>query len=540
VLDVSKPESPREIGSCAIEGFATGVAVLGKYAFVAGPHFGLRIIDISDPKRPKQIGTYVPPDRGKEGVTGVVVAGQYAYVHGITPPRPIDLNEHPGGGLRVVDVSDPAAPNEVHPRKGQLPVVDGGVIALAIQGSFAYVGAGRKLVIVDLSDPKHPAVLGSTRVRPCNLPDVGVSGQHAFVACEADGLRVLDVSNAMAPKEIGSFRPTEPISAVAVSGKLAFASGPGVVYVLDISDPTAPRELSTYKTGHIALVAASGAYACVTKGAPNEHLRVQILDISNPVAPKEIGIYNPPARAGGSPHLAAADNYLFVLDQLQLKADEGPASLRLVDLSPLAWVRRWPYLVAFAVLASMTLAFSIFLFRRPLKRRLLHAAWIAMAVPPLFLLLVPGRAPREIGHWDVPGDPQALALADRFAYLVGAGKLPGDEKSGKTVSRLWVVDFSDPASPRQVGVCDLPEWGLALAVTVFGMHVYVADGQNGLRVVDVTDPAAPKAVNSYYYQNGGFTRAVALEGRHAILAVGRNGLRVVDISSPAAPKPGGL
>ena len=70
------------------------VAVSGNYAYVAGGDGGLRIIDISNPAAPTEAGFYDTPGDAR----GVAVAGNYAYV------------ADGKGGLRMIDISNPAAP----------------------------------------------------------------------------------------------------------------------------------------------------------------------------------------------------------------------------------------------------------------------------------------------------------------------------------------------------------------------------------------------------------------------------------------------
>ena len=55
---------------------ARGVYVSGSYAYVADGWDGLRIIDVSNPTAPNEVGFY---DTGHEAI-GVYVSGSYAYV----------------------------------------------------------------------------------------------------------------------------------------------------------------------------------------------------------------------------------------------------------------------------------------------------------------------------------------------------------------------------------------------------------------------------------------------------------------------------
>ena len=61
VVDVTDPLSPQPAGSLATPGYAMDVAVMGPYAYVADAHGGLRVIDISDPHHPSEVGFHVLP-----------------------------------------------------------------------------------------------------------------------------------------------------------------------------------------------------------------------------------------------------------------------------------------------------------------------------------------------------------------------------------------------------------------------------------------------------------------------------------------------
>jgi hypothetical protein len=79
-----------------------GVAVAGGYACVADGGAGLRVVDVSDPSNPKEVGSYETPGYA----TGMAVAGDYAYV------------TDEGAGLHVVDVSDLYSANRSLPSSG--------------------------------------------------------------------------------------------------------------------------------------------------------------------------------------------------------------------------------------------------------------------------------------------------------------------------------------------------------------------------------------------------------------------------------------
>src|SRR3990172_6723395 len=58
LVDISAPEAPREVGFYDTRGAANAIAVSGSLAFVADGREGLRVIDVSDPAAPREVGAY--------------------------------------------------------------------------------------------------------------------------------------------------------------------------------------------------------------------------------------------------------------------------------------------------------------------------------------------------------------------------------------------------------------------------------------------------------------------------------------------------
>jgi hypothetical protein len=73
VIDVSTPSNPQEVGYCETPGYALDVYVSGSYAYVVGSE--LWVFDISTPSSPREIGYYDTPSYGY----GVYVSGPYVY-----------------------------------------------------------------------------------------------------------------------------------------------------------------------------------------------------------------------------------------------------------------------------------------------------------------------------------------------------------------------------------------------------------------------------------------------------------------------------
>ncbi|MFQ6619003.1 MAG: T9SS type A sorting domain-containing protein, partial [Fidelibacterota bacterium] len=76
IVDVSIPSSPTEVGYFDTQGSAKGVYVSGNYGYVADWNDGLRIIDVSNPTNPTEVGYF------NTGLfaQGVYVHDNYLYV----------------------------------------------------------------------------------------------------------------------------------------------------------------------------------------------------------------------------------------------------------------------------------------------------------------------------------------------------------------------------------------------------------------------------------------------------------------------------
>ncbi len=251
VVDVSDPANPKEVGHCDTPGLAWGIFVSGSYAYVADEG-SLCVIDVSDPANPYEAGYYVTPGNPH----AVFISGPYAYVAAR------------GYGLRVIDISDPSNPHEVGESDGTYSLWNLGVF---VSGSYAYKAiAGHTaatlwsgLRVVDISNPSNPYEVGVYEAT-AGFFDVFVLGSYAYVAA-ADGLRVIDVSDPFHPHEVGYCYTPGKAQAVWVVGDYAYvAAYDAGLRIIDISNPNNPKEVTYHDAlGYVNDVFVSGDYAYV-------------------------------------------------------------------------------------------------------------------------------------------------------------------------------------------------------------------------------------------------------------------------------------
>jgi hypothetical protein len=458
VVDVSDPTAPVDIGVFEDSVRANGLAVVDNLAYLTvsdnplplgGPPPypeieppGLRVIDVANPAAPVQVGNVEllsGPIQSYSYPTEVEVVGDLAYIADTA-------------GLRTVDVSDATAPVDIDlaassGRPYSLAVVDG----LAYVTSVIYRGG---LSVFDLSDPRTPIEIGFLQLLDGAL-DVAVEGETAYVADDEAGLQAIDVSDPEAPVALGRL-------ATSASSAWALTTANGLAYVLnrtrlgnlvivDLSIPTTPIEVGTTTVSDAAYapeVAVVGDLAYVTVGEEG----IRAIDVANPAAPVEISAIDTP---GYAVDVTGVDSVAYIADD-----DTG---LRIVD------------------------------FAKP-------------------------AVPVEISAIDTPGSAAAVEVVNGLAYVA-------DWDSG-----LRVIDVSNPEAPVEIGAIDTP--GQASDVAVVGGVAYVADGYSGLRIIDISNPEHPVEIGAL--DTPGRTLDIAVSGGRAYLVDGKN-LHIVDVSDPKQP-----
>ncbi|HNT54201.1 MAG TPA: NosD domain-containing protein [Anaerolineaceae bacterium] len=370
---------------------------------------------------------------------------------------------------------------------------------IAVQGDYAYLGIGPRLVVVDISDPANPHQVGATALLGDFVLDVMVSGTLAYVAAGGAGLQVVDIANPLAPALIGAWNSPGFAEGVTVSGSMVYlADGPYGLRVVDVTNPATPFEIAhAFDMNYAYAVAISGRYAYIAAGGAG----LLIADISNPAYPVALGSYDTPGNARG----------LVVLNNLAYVADEryGLQIINVTDpLHPVFSSALQTYGWAFDVAISGS------------------TAYLAAAFGGLRILNVLDPAhPLEVGSltW-AQSNAAGLALAGDRLYLA-------DRKNG-----LRVINSADPAHPLQAGLFN--SFREALMVVTGGNYAYVAAGYNGVHILDISDPSQPVEVG--HYPIDAIITQLKLNGDRLYAGCfgpsGAWGDYVLDISNPTQPQ----
>jgi hypothetical protein len=381
------------------------VVVQGNYAYVGHmkPPHGTSIIDISDPADPKVVSHVGPPEwshthkvrvvgdlmitnveqdkrhflRKGDKIPGLRAEGlDDAAIAAALKVAPSDLPEleealaraYDGGGFRVWDISDKAAPKLL----SYVKTHGFGVHRFDMDENYAYISTemegyvGNILVIYDLADPSNPR-----EVSRWNMPGqhvaaretptgVGYShrlhhamrcGDEFWAACWHAGLRVLDASDITKPTQIGSYvwpkaipEPTHtvmplehPINgrryAVAIDEEHDHKPGRlhGFIWIMDVTDLSNMETVAAWDLservcpwigepgvrfgGHQYREKLDGTLIYATWFAGG----LRVLDLADPLNPQEVAFFMEQSPSGGIPQSNDVDvddrGLIYVLDR---------------------------------------------------------------------------------------------------------------------------------------------------------------------------------------------------------------------------------
>jgi len=276
-----------------------GVAVLGRYAFVAGGQAGLHTIDFTNPGSPvllqtfntlkysesvEVVRTFVDHQlrdialvvEGTEGITSyditnpaavtsfnsgtTAVFGNRVFVEESDDPEEayVCYLAESWKGVRIFE-SIPAQPG-ILAYNGVFVGTNGYAEGIAVRDGFAYVADDEMgLAVLDVRVLDLDAVsLASWADSPGEALDVELGGDYAYVADGYDGLTVFRIDGGETPVKVSNLQMAGKCRAVAVRDNLAVlaAQGGGVLFV-DITDPVHPIYLGRILTSYAMDLAIS-------------------------------------------------------------------------------------------------------------------------------------------------------------------------------------------------------------------------------------------------------------------------------------------
>ena len=527
VVDVSQPLAPRRVGSVTLSNGAEAITIVGKYAYLAAVRGGprdrgrMQIVNIETPDRPKPTGHY---DTDGE-IRSIAIMGNYALVAEM-PAWDAAKGGNVGGGLLVLDVSDPASPRRVAGVAGI-----GSSKGVAVNGNVAYLAesprwsnntsVGGGLRVIDFSDPLNPKPIGGYVVpiqgSVDSVASVGVSAGRLFLTNPSGDwpprsrLQVFDVGDPKNPQPVGSHFVNGDIGAVAVREEYGFLTRRETdentgnqsdrLEVLDIRTLGSVELLGRMQTApwEAGRVVVGAGYAYVLESRPSvvdppqaAESRLEILDVRDPSNPRTARVME-----GSFSQLALAGSSLFLAKEKRIERFDvsSPANPRLT---------------------------GVYTGGSEVKSIAVSQEYAVVGTEDETLVL-DLRAPDNLpvtGSLPIRTTGGGIEIAGGLVYVAGWLEEDG--------ARVYIVDISNPAGPKRLGSY-LPPHGpttVRLVANHLFVRVWVPLLKSYLIVLDVSDPTAPTEVANY--SNISFTEV----NGGLLYMVHSDGLDLYDISRP--------
>ncbi len=410
------------------------------------------------------------------------------------------------------------------------------------QGDQAWLGAGPRLVGVDLTDPARAVQLGQSEPLGTAIRAVAVDAAgHAYVALGTGGLAVFDVADAARPRRIGALSTAWSVNDIALAsdGRTGYlAEGSRGLRVVDLSRGADPVELGRLDTPGDAL-------AVTLDGAGRAYVAdwgtgVRIVDVTEPEAPRELGWIDTPGEAAD---VAAAGTLILVADRLEgvrLVDAADPAAPR--ELGRLALTSGSAERVAMEAdglrgyVAAQDGGLLALDLADPARPRLLGRSADVKVAMDLALVEPAGGAP-ELRVLAADVGTNVAPARDSRADLWTRMHLWGVEGAPKVAAGLAGLLIARPTADglETLGLYFSPSLIEGLAADPAAGLLYLADGHAGLVLVDLAQADAPRLIGSI--DSAGVAHDVKLTADRAYLADGPTGVVELDRSDPRAPRP---
>jgi len=428
VVDILNPAFPTVIGTLGIPGYAAGIAQQGSYVYIVTSDT-MRIIDVSNPSVPAQVGVYQPSDF--QPWDDLAVSGNLVY-----------LQDQWGDELHIINVSTPSVPTAAGVLG--LPSSYSGVY---VSGSTAYLGTSFDgLAIVSASNPSVPALLGTVT----KMPDAHRLSRDDGITFVTSVRTVWAVmSQATSLTAVPVYTSTRRIDGISFRGGLAYLaeydelSNASTLEVLNVANPFAPTSLGstslTIQNADVIVVTGTFAYVGSWQG-------VSAVNVSNPATPQESSWQAVPSGTNVR-GIVPYGNNLYVITT---------SDLRIYDIttpSTMTSLVEWPGAKGAAIAVDGQYAYA------PASGGAQGVQIIDVSTP---------SNPTFVKNLSGCGATFAVAISNGYLYSLNGCRA------------IQLYDVRDPvnASEYSISRVDIPSFGQQ--VVVDGDKVLVADGMGGV------------------------------------------------------------
>jgi len=510
--------------------------MVGNLAYISSGYSGLRIMDLSDPINPVEIGRSPWSPWNYLINIGVYVKDSLVYL----------TYDNEG---RVLDVSDPTHPTEIHHwYLDYTPIIKfvHGDLAVGVNqeirtpylmdisnwnnvqvtsdfpgsGSSQPVGmvgeylclAGYGVRLYDISDPWNPVLVAS--VGEYGGGSAVLSGDYVYLATTHDGVHIYDVSDPLNPIGVAACDSGYCCWITVELSHLYVSKGNWSIDNWDIVDPSSPVFVGAYflPLNWESWISSSGNLLCAALDH-SEDQSVAVLDISNPALPMEVSRFGRVGNlrrvmiTGMTGYLSDGSIAFHVIDLTNPPAvSELGRSSGIGTFMDLAVQGNYAYAV------DLNCGLITYNVANPVYPESLNC-WRNLGFHPSMITIVGDYAYVVEGNHIyifTLADPSAPALLDSVAFRCSL--IPHDGFLYGCHDRNFnVISLSNPTQPQIIGSCAMPFfWGaLEKDIAFAGHYAFVAYYEGGVQIIDIANPEHPAVVGSV---GGSYVTAIAASG----------------------------
>lgn len=196
--------------------------------------------------------------------------------------------------------------------------------AIDAEEDLLYLGVGRRLRIMDVTNLEQPAVLGHSPILGDFVQDVTVQENVAYLAGGAAGLLVFDVTNPAEPRQLETSGVLPHyVNRIQVQQNILYALGRAslegyFLWLLNIEVPGQPELIAALPLAEAgADIQVAGDYAYIPCRPSTANLcmgQVYVVSVNNPAEPELVGEIAP---GGSYSTVTVQDNKAYILNENQ-------------------------------------------------------------------------------------------------------------------------------------------------------------------------------------------------------------------------------
>ncbi|MCK4614163.1 MAG: PKD domain-containing protein, partial [Thermoplasmata archaeon] len=425
----------------------------------------------------------------------------------------------------------------------------GSACSVAVQGNYAYLGQGLRLIALNISG-EEPEKVGSLAL-PDIASEIFIKDNYAYIANSESGLSIVDISRPANLTIAGSAHiPDGECKGVFVSGNYAYlAAGEKGLQVVNISNPSNPYVDSSLEIGRLRHVFIPGPYY----GGGNSPETVVLNEVhpSNETSGEWIEIYN-----GGSENISLVDwrlmngtgdlNYTIPETGADWNGTLEPGEYLVVHITKEEDTPGWDIYANLSELLNDT-GDSISLFDNESNAVDFMRYGNCTYAPPVGTEWHGDNpeaptASQSIGRNKNSTDTDDGADWENTGGIDSGFPTPGEQNFNIILYAvgydpqhwrfsLWTIDITDPSNPTQIGSGDIErDEGLF----VLGTYAYIAATfSGGLQILDIENALNPSLVGSFgAWDVAVFDVFVRIGSTYAYLAATNSGLVIVNVTDP--------